>query len=564
MPALLHNIPDTPLEALHLQHYEVSPTEPLHDIKGHLTNVIDELRAVVTGNVKEKLSNIYASVLGKETLRCCDYRKAAILILLALEELHGDRQLIELLRTIVEITEILYSDDSKRTSQAVLRLHNLAFIHGKVCTELFHTPKTMTRRKMFGRYFHSITSHAAILYRIVSLRSMNAETQERMFGQCKSITKATSSQRPNHIITNILLRLQEEAKANPSNVKCLEAQEGEITKLAKAVSLKQNTIIPKQWLQQSPRQYQGHLERISDFLVTGPGKWWREVDNGIEFFDVSLPSPSLPPHQMFHYRSTNLTDIDVYLLSKWEECLDNEIPLPAVYIRTYTPAGSLHSILTENTTEDIQSPGDTEFHPAEIMELQTTDPRKQLQTTHLDQPSRPNVTGLQPEPATHLTGNSHSLNDHHSTLPACTTNSVHHNANPTANTNSTESPSPKIGTSLQNSQAKSIAKILPNDDEVKLFDQLRTKIKVTKKKHRPLPPTLCTQYDKVSCSIKNKLVNVYKANVHVLAKWESEFRSTHGGSPTIAKQDYPLGLRTALHMKNLAQQVLLHEWKMEI
>jgi len=155
VPALLHNIPDTPLEALHLQHYEVSPTEPVHDIKGHFTNLIDELQAVVTGNVKEKLSSIYASVLGKETLRCCDYCKAAILILLALEELHGDRQLIELFRTIVEITEILYSDDSKRTSQAVLRLHNLAFIHGKVCTEVFHTPKTMTRCKMFGRYFQS-------------------------------------------------------------------------------------------------------------------------------------------------------------------------------------------------------------------------------------------------------------------------------------------------------------------------------------------------------------------------------------------------------------------------
>jgi len=363
---------------------------------------------------------------------------------------------------------------------------------------------------------------------------MNAEMQERMFGQCKSITKATSSQRPNHIITNILLRLQEEAKANPSSVKTLEAQEGEITNLAKAVSLKHNTVIPKQWLQQSPLQYQGHLEQISDFLVTGPGKWWREVDDGIEFFDVFLPSPSLPPHQMFHYRSTNLTDIDMHLLSKWEECLDNEIPLPAVCIRTYTPAGSFHSIHTKNTTEDSQSPGDIEFHPADIMESQNIHPRKQSQTT--PQPSGPDVTRLQPEPTTHLTGNSHTLSDHHSSLPACTTNSVHHNANPTANTNISESPSLNtnaIDTSLQSNQAKSIAKVLPNDDEVKLFDQLRTKIKVTKEKHRPLPPTLCTQYDKVSCSIKNKLVNVYKANVHVLAKWECEFRSRHGGSLTI-------------------------------
>ena len=125
--------------------------------------------------------------------------------------------------------------------------------------------------------------------------------------------------------------------------------------------------------------------------------WSWKMDDGIEFFNVFLPSPSLPPHQMFHYRSTNLTDIDMHLLSKWKECLDNEIPLPAVCIWTYTPAGSFHSIHTENTTEDFfdsQSPGD--------LESQNIHPRKQPQTTQ--KPSCPNVTGLQPEPTTHPTG----------------------------------------------------------------------------------------------------------------------------------------------------------------
>ena len=247
---------------------------------------------------------------------------------------------------MVEITEILCSDNTKRSSQTVFWLHNLAFINRKLCTEVFHDPKTMTRRKMFGRYFHSLTSHAPVLYRIVSLRSVNAEMQQRMFGQCKSITKATSSQRPNHIITNILLHLQEEAEAHLSNTKSLKTQEGEIKRLAKAPNSKHKTIIPKQWLQQSPLQYQAHLERISDFLVSGPGNWWREVDNGIEFFDVSLPGLLLPPHQMFHYRSTNLTDIHLHLLSKWEECINNNISLPAAYIRTYTLAGSVQSIQT--------------------------------------------------------------------------------------------------------------------------------------------------------------------------------------------------------------------------
>ena len=138
-----------------------------------------------------------------------------------------------------------------------------------------------------------------------------------MFGQCKEIMKATSSQHPKHIITNILLRLQEESK---SNINSLKMQEGEITRLANTLGSKSNTIIPKQWLHHIPHQYQAHLERIRDFLASGPGSWWRELDGDIEFFDVVIPGSS-PPHQMFHYRSTKLTDIDSYLLAKWEACI---------------------------------------------------------------------------------------------------------------------------------------------------------------------------------------------------------------------------------------------------
>lgn len=155
------------------------------------------------------------------------------------------------------------------------------------------------------------------------------------------------------IITNILLHLQEEAKANPSSVKSLEAQEEEITNLAKAVSLKHNTVIPKQWLQQNPLQYQGHLKQISQFLVTGPGKWWREVDDGLEFFDVFLPSPSLPRHQMFHYRQLH----NIYRYASTVKV--GRVPWqwdspPSSLHQTYTPAGFLQSIHTENTTENTQ------------------------------------------------------------------------------------------------------------------------------------------------------------------------------------------------------------------
>ena len=39
VPALLQGAPETPLADLCLDRYENSPVEPLHDIKGHLSNL---------------------------------------------------------------------------------------------------------------------------------------------------------------------------------------------------------------------------------------------------------------------------------------------------------------------------------------------------------------------------------------------------------------------------------------------------------------------------------------------------------------------------------------------
>lgn len=51
VPAVLQGVPDKELEEFGLEHYEVSPVEPLHDVKGHLINIIDEIRVSVTGEV---------------------------------------------------------------------------------------------------------------------------------------------------------------------------------------------------------------------------------------------------------------------------------------------------------------------------------------------------------------------------------------------------------------------------------------------------------------------------------------------------------------------------------
>lgn len=275
VPALLQGVPHMDLEDFGLSHYEVAPVKPLHDIKGHLCNLIQELRvhASLTGEAQQRIDDICCTVLDKETLRGSDYRKGVILILLTLTELQPASTLTTLVQTAVEITEILYSDPSKRTPQMILRLHNVCFVHAKLCTEAFSKPKLLSTRKMFGRHYHVLTTHAPLLQRIISPRLLNTEAEERLFGQCKAITRNTSNQQTSNIITNILIRLSSERQVRDTTSNTMQEQESEVSKVAKALPPKQNTVIPLAWLQHSSVHYQAHLERIGDYLLQGKGVW---------------------------------------------------------------------------------------------------------------------------------------------------------------------------------------------------------------------------------------------------------------------------------------------------
>ena len=179
-PALLQPFP----EDIHLEKYEVSPCEPLHDMNGHMANLFEEIPKHVSGAVATEVQKIKSTMLNKDTLRCIDYCKAAVQVL---HDNAADESLVQVVDTIVEICEILYADIESRSSRSVLHLHNLTYIHGRLCVSLLYDPKTMSKSKMFGKYFHSIIIHAPNLNRIISLRSLNAELQERAFGQANAI-----------------------------------------------------------------------------------------------------------------------------------------------------------------------------------------------------------------------------------------------------------------------------------------------------------------------------------------------------------------------------------------
>lgn len=182
--------------------------------------------------IKNKLLEAASLTTGrKETKRAVDFRCSLITTSLYVQGTACPR-VQSLLDTMVDMQDILYKDDNKRSPRLILRYHNSSWYHHILCREIvgFNLQK-MTVRKFYGTYFHDLTAHAPLQLRIISGRSSNAEEEERTFNTVKSITNTTSNYRPAHIISNIFIRLQAEEKLGRSE-NCVEKQQSQVSRLA--------------------------------------------------------------------------------------------------------------------------------------------------------------------------------------------------------------------------------------------------------------------------------------------------------------------------------------------
>ena len=213
------------------------------------------------------------------------------------------------------MAEILYKPDEDRSPRLILRYHNLSFYHAILCLEVIGTqPVTLTRRKLYGKYYHGLIQHAPIQLRIISGESSNAEDEERYFNSIKGITRETSSQHPSHIIGNIIIRIQAEHSFNEQFNITRENQESNVKRLAKSLPDFPDTLFQPFVLQKYKRQWQAHLERSRDFLL----------HDSAEHIDACPPDPTL-----HHFRSSSLKEEESYLKGCWQECLDKGICIPA-------------------------------------------------------------------------------------------------------------------------------------------------------------------------------------------------------------------------------------------
>ncbi|XP_078684908.1 uncharacterized protein LOC144918223 [Branchiostoma floridae x Branchiostoma belcheri] len=335
-PALLFHCPETSLESLNLEKYEVLPCEPLHDISHHIQHIFEELPFHVSSDVKNDIKQVYNATLGtKELKRGCDYRVALIALANTLEG-KATPLVLQLITSLLEIQRLCYLPAEKRCQREILRLHNQSFIHAMCMRQVIPKPKKLTARCLYGIYFHTLTTHAPTVFRIVALSSAHTESEERVFNQLRGIHRTTGcSRRPGQVIGNMLVRTHCE------NV--LRSDKGTTYQpdsiVSNAAKVKQtgveDTIVPLHIIDKFPKAWQAHCERLADYLQCGKGEWWTVHEEGVIFHDGSTHPDSLPSGpQMLHFRSSSLKTVEQHLCQSWKKCLDENtvIPLRKVYM----------------------------------------------------------------------------------------------------------------------------------------------------------------------------------------------------------------------------------------
>ncbi len=373
VPTLMVPTPIKPIQETNLSQYTVLDCEPLHDLKGHLANLLTELPKKIddTTLANEIKAVIAIDLESKPTKRGGDYRMTAIHIVAVLRKSGMPGKLLQLMESVLEISEILYADDSERTPKNILRLYNLTWLHYELCTDIFSSTSTISHKKMFGIYLHSIVHHAPFQYEILCLKSANTEHEERLFGQAKGLVQGTTNRQPQTVIPNVLLRLQ--AKRTVGSVyQTFQEEQSRVSKAAQQLNeghKQKNTVVSRDFLSGRMSSWQAHLTRISTYLLPGSGIWWRRAGSTYEFFDGSqeVQHRSEGP-QLQHFRSKSLKEVYEEKHAHWSQALANNIELPTPYVKVYSDEGKYQGRRDyDEAEEEIEDePFEIEDEPFEI------------------------------------------------------------------------------------------------------------------------------------------------------------------------------------------------------
>ncbi|XP_019624951.1 PREDICTED: uncharacterized protein LOC109470439 [Branchiostoma belcheri] len=361
IPTLLYGCPNASVEDLNLSHLEEPGSEAMHDLCNHAKNLFEEIPHRVPTHVAGIVKRVNNLVLNsQDTVRAADMRYAVLVLLQELKQCRETSgELVKLINTLADMQKLCYAAAEDRSIISVFRLNNVSFLHHLLIKEcLPGEPSSMSSRKLWGQYLHSLRDHMPVNYRVVPISSIMAENEERQFSLLKHITKSSASySRPGHVISNILVRTHYSYQDRASTDK---HQQNKISKAGEAIAMERTTI-PLEVLKKYPRDAQTFCERIADFLLPGYGAYWHIEGDDVVFHDGPNDKPHSDGPKLHHFRTTSLKDEYKYLQQKWKECLERRVRMPACKLWVYEG-----QTLIKKVTTTFLDP-DHDFGPDEEM-----------------------------------------------------------------------------------------------------------------------------------------------------------------------------------------------------
>ena len=281
-------------------------------------NIITELPYILPpGDTATKCTHLMDCCLSKEKKSCADLRRVAIQIYLLLKDLDYSSKVVLLLQTVIKMGEICYSLDDRRSPRQVLQMYNICWLHiMELCRDLFGNPHKLSRCKMFGIYVHALTAHSPTQYELASLRSLNTENQERLFGQAWSIAETCTNHHLENVIAQVMVRLQAKQEQHMAMLS-VERGDSQVSSVAKHLPKLPGTTVKSSFIR---HREDSCLQRISSFLTAGEGVWWDRTPTGFHFYDGDDdPSAQGCTFTLLHFRQNSVMDVEERRKLCWDK-----------------------------------------------------------------------------------------------------------------------------------------------------------------------------------------------------------------------------------------------------
>ncbi|KAF6027618.1 hypothetical protein EB796_014070 [Bugula neritina] len=319
-----------------IDEYEISKAEPLHDFKNIINKVMRELvYATEDSNLKQIISKILLTLkVANREMKGRDCRLNLIKVTGLLQqhiEVANCNKICKMLLALVELQQLAYADENKRTPKMILRAYNQSYVFATTYISLFcgNSSVSSSQRSLFGMPFHSIVVHLPEMLRLINGQSIVAEQAERHFNKIRQLTLNTSNRRASSLITNCLFRIAMQRKKSETsyhnteyNLLRVTAEKSLVSKAARGIYLGRNTIIKNQIFQDCQTAALVHLSRIADYIEHGPNIWYKVHDSAIEFLDgLDEPEYRAEGPKLTHFRSSNWADLSDRIEKSWTDCL---------------------------------------------------------------------------------------------------------------------------------------------------------------------------------------------------------------------------------------------------